>query len=253
MFQLEHDMTRPRRLILAACSAFALLVASVVLSSPTTAHADDFCAYEDTTLPTITGFGPDTVTLGITSKPVRFTVDATDECGIAGWSIDTPDRFLFFVYKQSPKDRVFPFRNRDAGPTAADIWVQDQAYNIATRRLTFQLLRDTRWRDAAAVPDRVDEGGRVRIRGTLQRADWEKDAYVRFGGSTERATVQFKARGTETWVSVKTVDFSDRIGRISTPVSVRGELARDGWYRLRFAGSATSSASVSTPEYVDVR
>lgn len=246
-------MTRPRRHILAVCFAFALMVASLVLGSPTTAHADDFCAYEDATPPTITGFGPDTVTLGITSKPVKFSVDATDDCGISGWSIDTPDRFLFFVYKQSPKDKLVPFRNRDAGPTVADIWVQDQAYNVATRRLTFQLLRQTRWQNTKVAPQRVDKGDRVRVRGTLQRADWEKDAYVRFGGSTERATVQFKARDTDTWISVKTVDFTAKIGRISTPVTVRGDVARDGWYRLRFAGSATSSASVSTPEYVDVR
>ncbi len=246
-------MIRPRRYFLAVCSAFALVVASVVLGSPSAAQADSFCAYEDSAPPTITGFGPDTVTLGVRGKPVQFTVEAKDECGISGWSIDTPDRFLFFVYKQSPKDTVVPFRNRDAGPTAAVVWVHDQAYNVASRQLTFQLLRQTRWRNTNATPKRVEKGDRLRIKGTLQRADWEKDAYVRFGGSTERATVQFRARGTDTWISVKTADFTSRTGRFSTSVSVRDAVARDGWYRLHFAGTATSSASVSAPAYVDVR
>jgi hypothetical protein len=252
MLYLEQDMIRPRRYLLAVCSAFAILLTSLVVGSPVSAHADDLCAYEDVTPPTVTGFGPETVTLGIKSKPVEFSVAATDECGIAGWSLDTPDRFLFFVYKQSPKDRIVPYRNRDAGLTAADIWVQDPAYNTTTRRLTFQLLRHTRWVTMSA-PRRTEVGDRITIKGTLERADWEKREYVRFGSSTERATVQFKARDTDAWISVKTVDFTDRIGRISVPVTVKDVVARDGWYRLHFAGSATSSASVSKPDYVDVR
>jgi hypothetical protein len=246
-------MVRPRQYFFAVCSAFALVVASLVLGSPTSAQADDFCAYEDLTPPAITGFGPDTVTVGIKGKPVEFSVQATDQCGISGWSIDTPDRFLFFVYKQSPKDTVVGFRNRDAGPTLTNVWVHDPAYNVANRQFTFQLLRQTGWRNLSAAPDRVDKGDRLTIRGTLQRADWEKQKYVPFGGSTERATVQFRAQGTENWISVKTVDFTAKTGRISTPVTVKGAVARDGWYRLQFAGSATSSSSVSAPDYVDVR
>ena len=246
-------MIRPRRYLFAACSTFTLVMASLVLSPSTSAQADDFCAYEDRTPPIITGFGPATVTLGTRGKPVTFSVEAKDDCGVSGWSIDTPERLLFFVYKQSPRDTVVPFRNRNAGSTAANVWVHDQAYNVANRQFTFQLLRETRWRHTRVTPKRVDVGDRVRIRGTLQRADWEKDAYVSFGGSTERATVQFRARGTEKWISVKTVDFTARTGRISTPLTVGGEVARDGWYRLRFAGTATSSSSVSAPEYVAVR
>jgi len=51
---------------------------------------------------------------------------------------------------------------------------------------------------------------------------------------------------------VKTVDFAST-GRISTQVTVKREVARDGWYRLHFAGTANSSPSVSAPEYLDVR
>ena len=51
---------------------------------------------------------------------------------------------------------------------------------------------------------------------------------------------------------MKTVDFAST-GRISTQVTVKREVARDGWYRLHFAGTANSSESVSAPDYVDVR
>lgn len=244
-------MIRHRRQFAALSAVFTLVLTGLTLGSPTSARADDFCAYEDPTPPTITNFGPSTVTLGLKAKPVEFTVQAEDECGISGWSIDTPGRFLFFVYKQSPMDKVVPFRNRDAGQTAADVRVQDPAYNVATRRLTFQLLRQTRWQKLSVAPEPVRRGERVRINGILQRADWEKDKYVRFGDSTERATVQFKARGTDRWTPVRTVEFTT-VGRISTPLTVKGELARDGWYRLHFGGTTTSAASVSKPDYVDV-
>jgi hypothetical protein len=64
--------------------------------------------------------------------------------------------------------------------------------------------------------------------------------------------VQFKARGSETWIPVKTVGFTST-GRISTQVTVKREVAQDGWYRLHFAGTPTSSASASTPDFVDVQ
>lgn len=245
-------MTRPHRRFAALSAVFAVLFASLTLTSPMSARADDYCAYEDPNPPIVTNFGPSTVTLGLKRKPVEFWVQAQDECGISGWSIDTQDRFLFFVYKQSPKDTLVPFRNRDAGQTAVDVRVQDQAYNVSTRRLTFQLLRQTRWQKVSAGPESVRNGGRVRIKGTLQRADWDQDRFVRFGESTEKATVQFKAKGSAVWSTVKAVDFR-ATGRISTPVTVKGQVARDGWYRLHFAGRFTSSASVSAPQYVNVR
>ena len=245
-------MIRHRRYAAGLGLAFTLLVTGLTLGSPSPVSADDLCAIEDRTPPTITGFGPTTVTLGLEAKPVQFTVQAKDDCGISGWSIDTPERFLFFVYQESPIDTVVPFRNKDAGLTAAHVRVSDQAYNVELRRFTFQLLRQTRWQKANAAPEPVKRGDRITIKGTLHRADWLKKKYVRYGGTAQQATVQFRARGSNDWIPVKTVEFAST-GRISTQVTVKREVARDGWYRLHFAGTANSSPSVSAPDYVDVR
>ena len=130
--------------------------------------------------------------------------------------------------------------------------MSDQASNVQVSRFLFQLLRQTRWRNVNVAPEPVDEGDRIRISGTLQRADWAREAYVRYGGSKQSATVEFKARGSSDWIAVKTVDFT-ATGRISTQVRVKREIARDGWYRLRFAGTTNSSPSISAPDYVEVR
>lgn len=245
-------MNRRKRHVVASIIAFALIVVGPTWALPKLAYANDFCAYEDTTPPTVTGFGPSTVTLGLEPELVEFTVQGEDECGIAGWSIDTPDRLLFFVYQQSPMDNVVPFRNKDAGPTLAKVQVHDPAYNVATREFPFRLLRHSRWVNSKAGPEPVKKGDRVTITGTLQRADWTKDTYVRFGGPAQRATVQFRAEGTEAWIPVKTVDFG-AAGRISTQVTVKREVARNGWYRLHFAGSTNTSGATSAPHFVAVR
>ena len=51
---------------------------------------------------------------------------------------------------------------------------------------------------------------------------------------------------------MKTVTFS-ATGQISAHVTVKREVARDGLYRLQFAGTANSASAVSTPDSVDVR
>ena len=155
-------------------------------------------------------------------------------------------------HESSPKDTIYAFDNDDAGATAADVTVYDQAYNVQKRRFTFRLLRHTRWQAFNASPEPVRRGARVTIKATLQRADWDKGAYVRFGGSAQRATVQFKAKGGSSWINVKQVGFRST-GQVSTQVTVKGSVARDGYYRVHFAGTAASSAAASAPDYVDVR
>lgn len=241
--------TRSRRLP-AVAATFALVVTGLAISQPTTARAAT--CDSDNTPPTISGYAPTSVTLGVNSKLVQFSIKASDPCGIEGWTLDTPDKLLFFVYDGSPKETMSSYANDDAGATAVDAEAYDSNFNVQKRRFTFRLLRHTRWQSFNAGPEPVRKGGRVTIKATLQRADWDKDAYVRFGGSAQTATVQFKAKGGSTWTHVKRVGFVST-GQVSTQVRVKDVVARDGWYRVHFAGTAASSAAVTTPDYVDVR
>ena len=245
-------ITRTRRLP-ALAAAVALVATGLTLSAPSTARADEFCEYQDTTKPTITGYAPTSVTIGLTSKLVGFSVKATDNCPIDYWSISTPDEYFFYATKDAPKETIsVPYDNDDAGSTAADVTAYDQAYNEQKRRLTFRLLRHTRWTSLNASPEPVKKGKNVTITASLQRADWEKDAYVRFGGSAQRATVQFKAKNSTKWTNVKRVGFTST-GRVSTKLAAKGTTGRDGSYRIHIAGSSTYSAATSKADYVDVK
>ena len=192
------------------------------------------------------------MTLGVTSKLVRFSIKASDPCGIEGWSLDTPDKLLFFVYDGNPKETLSSYDNDDAGATAVDAEAYDSNFDVEKRRFTFRLLRHTRWTSLNASPEPVEKGRDVTITASLQRADWDKDAYVRFGGSAQRATVQFKAKGGTTWTNVKRVGFTST-GRVSTKLAAKGTTGRDGSYRIHIAGTSTYSAAVSKADYVDVR
>lgn len=246
-------MSTPSRRLPALAATFALVVGGLTLGQQTVAQADDFCEYQDTTKPKIIGYAPTSVTIGLTSKLIGFSVKATDNCPIDDWYISTPDDYFFFVYKDNPKDTItVPYDNDDAGSTAADVTVYDQALNSEKRRFTFRLLRHTRWTSLNASPEPVKKGRDVTITASLQRADWDKDAYVRFGGSAQRATVQFKAKGSTTWTNVKRVGFTST-GRVSTKLAAKGTTGRDGSYRIHIAGTSTYSTAVSKADYVDVR
>jgi hypothetical protein len=93
--------------------------------------------------------------------------------------------------------------NKNAGPTPVDVRAIDQAYNQQVRRLTLRLLRETGWQTDEVTSAPVGKGSRIPIKATLRRADWNKNAYVRYGGRKQQATVQFKAAGSDTWVPVK--------------------------------------------------
>ena len=241
--------TRIRRLP-ALAATFALVVTGLAISQPTAANAAD--CDNDNTPPTISGYAPTSVTLGVNSKLVQFSIKASDPCGIEGWSLDTPDKLLFYVYDDSPKETISSYDNDDAGATAVDAEAYDSNFNIEKRRFTFRLLRHTRWTSLNASPEPVRKGRDVTITASLQRADWDKDAYVRFGGSAQRATVQFKAKGGTTWTNVKRVGFTST-GRVSTRLAAKGITGRDGSYRIHIAGSSTYSAATSKADYVDVK
>ena len=113
----------------------------------------------------------------------------------------------------------------------------DPSFNVEKRRFPFKLLRHARWQSANVTPTRVSKGSRITIKATLLRADWDLDKYVRFGGADQRATIQFRPKTSDTYFNVKTVRFG-ATGRVSTQVTVKREVARDGYYRVRFGGTS---------------
>ena len=151
-------MTRTRWRFAALVATFVLTVTALSLGQSDTARADDYCDFEDQTPPAITALNPAVITLGLVPQPVRFSIDSSDECGIAGWSIDTPGKVLFFVYKEIPEDTVYPPANKNAGPTPVDVRAIDQAYNQQKRRLTLRLLRETRWQTNEVTSAPVEKG-----------------------------------------------------------------------------------------------
>jgi hypothetical protein len=210
------------------------------------------CSPDDSTPPTISGYAPTSVTLGVNSKLVRFSVKASDDCGIDDWTIIGADELSLFVYKQNPLETIAVYDNDEAGTHYVDVEASDPNFNVHKRRFPFKLLRHAKWQTADVTPTRISKGSRVNIKATLLRADWDLDKYVRFGGPDQRVTIQFRPKTSDTYFDVKTVSFG-ATGQISTQVTVKREVARDGYYRLRFGGTSKTSATASVGDYVDVR
>lgn len=109
----------------------------------------------------------------------------------------------------------------------------DPAYNTTTKRFTFHLLRRAAFKITAdATPEPIREGAYLTVRGTLTLADGDQDCYVGYGGQWSQ--VQFSVRGSVRWTTVKTVT------------------AKDGFYRLHYAGSGVAGSATSGGDCVDV-
>lgn len=240
-----------RRRLAGALTALALATGSALVA-PTTAFADDYCDYEDSAQPEVTGFAPSTIAVGRTPPLVKFSVRASDECGIEDWTMLSTDKVLVFAYKQNPSETLYTFDNDDAGSTYMDVSATDPAFNTTTKRFTFKVLRRTQWVGFNASPEPVKKGGLVRVTGRLQRVDWERDAYLAYGAKSQRAKVQFKAKGTSTYTTVKTVTLNSK-SAVDVKIKASGAQAKDGTYRLVFAGNGVSAATTSAGDFVDVR
>lgn len=226
-----------------------LLGAGSVIAAPAAAHADDYCDYEDSTFPTISGYSPSTVVLGTQSKLVTFRVSADDECGIESWDIYGPH---VWAMDNDPTDRVYAWSNADAGTSYVDVEVEDPNYNTTTKRFAFTLKRATYVSGFNVTPEPVKKGKYVTVKGTLKRADWDRGTYVAYGAKSQKVQIQFRPKGTTTYKTVKTVTLGTG-SKISTKLKVSGSLAKDGYYRLSYAGNGTTGASVAAGDYVDVK
>lgn len=116
---------------------------------------------------------------------------------------------------------------------------------------TFSVFRPTRIVKLDAAPEPIKKGKKLTVSGYLQRMDpyggsAGGPAYVVARGV--KVAIQFKAKGTGTWVSGGTAT-SASSGRFAKTFTA----AKDGYWRAVFPGSGTYAASTGTPDYVDVR
>ncbi|MFJ9146711.1 hypothetical protein ACIRP7_01250 [Streptomyces sp. NPDC102270] len=99
---------------------------------------------------------------------------------------------------------------------------------------------------ADAAPEPVKKGGTITVTGKLTRADWEAGRYT--GYTSQKATLQFRAKGTNSYTTVKTVT-SGTGGALKTTTKA----TKDGYYRYVFAGTATTGSAKAPGDFIDVR
>ncbi|MGI5454888.1 hypothetical protein ACQEWB_17265 [Streptomyces sp. CA-249302] len=96
-----------------------------------------------------------------------------------------------------------------------------------------------------ATPEPAVQGKTLTVKGKLTRANWETVKYSGYKGQS--VLLQFRARNSDTYTTVKTVK-SGSGGALSTTVKA----SKDGYYRFKFAGTSTTGAKTSTGDYVEV-
>ncbi|MBV1936738.1 hypothetical protein KUF83_09210 [Streptomyces sp. BV286] len=96
-----------------------------------------------------------------------------------------------------------------------------------------------------ASPEPVKKGKTITVKGALTRANWDTNKYA--GYTVQPVKLQFKKKGTTTYVDVKTVK-SASAGALKTTVKA----SADGYFRYNFAGTTTTPAVKAAGDFVDV-
>lgn len=86
----------------------------------------------------------------------------------------------------------------------------------------------------------------ITVTGALTRANWETGKYS--GYVSQPAKLQFRAKGSSTYGTVKTVT-SGTGGALKTTVKA----AKDGYFRYVFAGTSTTAAATAAGDFIDVQ
>ena len=97
-----------------------------------------------------------------------------------------------------------------------------------------------------ASPEPVKKGKTITVTGKLTRADWERGTYT--GYVSQPAKLQFRAKSSSTYTTVKTVT-TGKGGALTTTVKA----AQDGYFRYVFAGTATTGAATAAGDFIDVK
>ncbi|WP_405728972.1 hypothetical protein OG607_27565 [Streptomyces sp. NBC_01537] len=97
-----------------------------------------------------------------------------------------------------------------------------------------------------ASPEPVKKGKTITVTGRLTRADWVKRKYVGYAGKS--AKLQFRAKGSSAYTTVKTVT-SSSTGALKTTVKA----SVDGYWRWTSGATSTTGAATSGADFVDVK
>jgi hypothetical protein len=128
------------------------------------------------------------------------------------------------------------------------LWKADgslKTKELETRSLTVQLKRAAK-ATTNASPEPVTKGKPITVTGKLTRANWSTKKYDAYSGRT--VSLQFRAKGTDTFKTVKKATTSST-GGLKTTVTA----SADGYYRWVYYGNTTTGVATSAADYIDVR
>jgi hypothetical protein len=131
---------------------------------------------------------------------------------------------------------------------ALRLWKADgglKTGELETRSATVQLKRAAK-ATTNASPEPVTKGKTITVTGKLTRANWSTKKYDAYSGRT--VSLQFRAKGTDTYKTVKKATTSST-GGLKTTVTA----SVDGSYRWVYYGNSTTGVATSAADYVDVR
>ena len=228
-------------------------------------------------------FAPRTIVLGTAKVTKTFSV-AVDDCtldiwsvvlwpfvsstplstaGIAGnyWYWDTDaagdkvkvqlkskislsPRYLSNSYAGSLQQGSTVWAWGEEDPPDSDDLIVDPAERFMTiilqRRATFGSTFN-------ASPEPVKKGKKISLKASLARVNWNGAKTLKYVGFAGTARVQFKAAGTTTYVTKKTVKSNSK-GKVSTTITA----TKSGTWRLYFPGLSTTAPAISTTDVVKV-
>ncbi|PTH88199.1 hypothetical protein C9J60_15170 [Streptomyces sp. A244] len=115
---------------------------------------------------------------------------------------------------------------------------------LETRSATAQLKRAAKV-TTNATPEPATKGKPITVTGKLTRANWSTKKYDAYSGRT--VSLQFRAKGTDTYKTVKKATTSST-GGLKTTVTA----SVDGYYRWVYYGNSTTGVATGAADYVDV-
>ncbi|MFJ8938387.1 hypothetical protein ACIRL0_22130 [Streptomyces sp. NPDC102365] len=130
-------------------------------------------------------------------------------------------------------------------PSAADYDITKVGFAEQTKVGSTKVQRYSKL-SVNASPEPVKKGKTITVTGALTRANWDTFKYA--GYTVQPVKLQFKKKGTSTYVDVKTVKSGTK-GALKTTVKA----ASDGYFRYNFAGTSTTPAVKAAGDFVDVK